>query len=100
MIQSRIDQINILAPMENIGATLKILPILHDIFEHARILFHFNDKWKQNFIHPSSTKAYSNTLIITWKEVMEASILMCWNPNMVAANHAIRTKSNQLTTIL
>ena len=102
MIQTRIDRIYVASALEQIGGTTEILPTIPDISDHAGVLLHTNNttrrKVKQAFFNkgllqnPDSKAA----LLDTWKEIMNLD-LETWNLKMVAANQAIRRKSEELT---
>ena len=104
MIQTQIDRIYIPPRIEYIGGTTEILPTLPDISDHAGVILHFNDEPKRRkakgvyfnkgLLTNSESKA---ELLTTWKEVMDDSTLESWNMKMVAANQAIRLKSEELT---
>ena len=103
MIQSRIDRIYISAQMVTMGGMMEILPEIPDISDHSGVTMHFNNtgirKTKQTFFnkgllkHPESKSA----LIATWREVIDDQTITSWNAKIVAANQAIRKKSDEFT---
>lgn len=104
MIQTNIDRFYIPIIIEQIGGTTKILPTIPDISDHAGVVLHFNDEpryWKSQstFFNKGLLANPDNkaTLLATWKGVMEEKTLGSWNQKIVTANHAIRTKSEELT---
>ena len=103
LIQSRIDRIYIPHRLEIIGGTMEILPTIPDISDHAGVTLHFNNEGRRKPRPPTFNKGLlkneesKNILLQTWKSVMADESLDTWNTKMVAANHAIRLKSEELT---
>jgi hypothetical protein len=87
-----------------VGGTTEILPTLPDISDHVGMVLHFNDELKKQKLLASFfnkgllTNLESKTsLLATWQVVMEDNTINSWNQKMVAANKAIRLKSEELT---
>ena len=103
LIQSHIDRIYIPLQVELIGGTMEILPTIQDVSDHAGVTLHFNNEARRKQRTPTFNKGLlkneesKNTLLETWKKVMADATLETWNQKMVAANHAIRLKSEELT---
>ena len=101
-IQTRIDRIYVAESLEQIGGDTEILPTILDISDHAGVLLHTHRTIKRKFQQPAFNKGLllnpdsKASLLATWKEVMDSD-LDTWNKKMVAANLAIRAKSEELT---
>jgi exonuclease III len=103
MIQSRIDRIYVPILIENIGGTLEILPTIQHVSDHAGVTLHFtNEKHKkqQTFFFNKGLLKNEETkkeLLATWRQVLDDDNIGTWNDKIVAANHAIKSKSVELT---
>ena len=103
MIQSRIDRLYAPPRIEYIGGTLEVLPTLSDISDHAGVVMHFNNEGKRRTPTPYFNKGllanpeHKAALLVAWKTAMDNPTLDSWNQKVVAANHAIRLKSAELT---
>ena len=102
MIQTRIDRFYITPHLEYKGGTTEILPTIPDISDHAGVVLHTKSLHMKKPRAPSFNKGLLQhpesqaALLTTWKEVM-ASNLDTWNAKIVAANQAIKIKSEELT---
>lgn len=103
MIQSRIDRIYIPLQVELIGGTTEIFPTLPDISDHAGVTLQFREEKRKQPRQPQFNKGLLKNeeskaaLLATWKGVMGDPSLGNWNLKMVAANQAVRIKSEELT---
>ena len=101
-IQTRIDRIYIGDNLETIGGDTEILPTIPDISDHAGVLLHTHRTIKCKPQQPAFNKGLilnpesKAELLATWRSVMDSDILT-WNKKVVAANQAIRAKSDELT---
>lgn len=103
MIQTRIDRIYVAFTLEQKGGTTEILPTIPDISDHAGVLLHTRQParghrkprpfFNKGLLQDPDNKA---ALLATWRAVMDSN-LDTWNDKMVAANQAIRAKSEELT---
>ena len=101
-IQTQIDRIYIGEALKDVGGDTEILPTLPDISDHASVLLHTHRTKKRKPQQPCFNKGLllnpdsKAALLDTWKTVMNSD-LETWNKKMVAANQAIRAKSDELT---
>ena len=92
MIQSRIDRIYIPIQLEVIGGTMAILPTLQDVSDHSGVTLHFNNEGWSKKRTPAFNKGLltseesKNTLIQTWKSVIDDASLPTWNQKIVSVN--------------
>ena len=103
MIQSRIHMFYVPGPVEIIGGTTRILPLIPDLSDHAGVLLHFNNEGRVKARQPNFNKGLllneesKAALLATWREVMTDPTLSSWNQKIVMANKAMRQKSVELT---
>ena len=101
-IQTQIDRIYIGEALKDVGGDTEILPTLPDISDHAGVLLHTHRTKKHKPQQPCFNKGLllnpdsKAALLDIWKTVMNSD-LETWNKKMVAANQAIRAKSDELT---
>ena len=102
MVQTRIDRIYVPINLEQKGGTSEILPTIQDISDHAGVVLHTRSPHKKKKKTPTFNKGllqYPESraqLLVVWKEVM-ATDLPSWNQKIVAATHALRNKSEEIT---